>query len=209
MRHAHIERPASQRVCYLLPVNGSSSCLPPRGKVTGECVRLSDEGSFTIPAIMDTFTHPPPHQSPSAPASPQGEAFILAHRHKPIPEPPDYPGVFFIQKRTQRMLCSLFGCPWQTRKERSDGIAHRSPLYKEAARSRHCRRAKRSICCCPLAGLAPSAQSSAGARSAHTHIAELTVLVRRGNTKKEHSIGCVPFLAAACQPNPNFSLLPT
>ena len=42
--------------------------------------------------------HKPPHQSPSVPASPQGEAFILAHRHKPIPEPPDYPGVFFIQK---------------------------------------------------------------------------------------------------------------
>ena len=48
------------------------------------------------------------------------------------------------KKGTQHWLCSLFGCPWQTRKERSDGIAHRSPLYKEAARSRHCRRAKRS-----------------------------------------------------------------
>ena len=48
------------------------------------------------------------------------------------------------KKGTQPMLCSLFGCPWQTRKERSDGIAHRSPLHKEAARSRHCRRAKRS-----------------------------------------------------------------
>ena len=101
------------------------------------------------------------------------------------------------KKGTRPMLCSLFGCPWQIRKERSDGIAHRSPLYKEAARSRHCRRAKRSIClCCPLAGLAPSAQSSAGARFAHAHIAELTVLVRRGNTKREHSQCCVPFLAA-------------
>ena len=48
------------------------------------------------------------------------------------------------KKGTQPVLCSFFGCPWQTRKERSDGIAYRSPLYKEAARSRHCRRAKRS-----------------------------------------------------------------
>ena len=55
--------------------------------------------------------HKPPHQSPSVPASPQGEAFILAHRHKPIPEPPDYPGVFFIQeKKLKSIVFSLKNC---------------------------------------------------------------------------------------------------
>ena len=29
-----------------------------------------------------------------------GVIFSIPHRHKPIPEPPDYPGVFFIQSST-------------------------------------------------------------------------------------------------------------
>ena len=62
VRHAHTERPVSQRVCCLLPVNAFARHLPPRGKVTGERVSLSDEGSFTIPPLWGLLPHP--HQSP-------------------------------------------------------------------------------------------------------------------------------------------------
>ena len=55
----------------------------PSGKADAQ---RTDEGSFIIPAIMDSFTQTP-HQSPSVTASPQGEALIFAHQHKPILSP--------------------------------------------------------------------------------------------------------------------------
>ena len=36
-----------------------------------------------------------------------GVIFSIPHRHKPIPEPPDYPGVFFIQKSATKHICFI------------------------------------------------------------------------------------------------------
>lgn len=97
----------------------------------------------------------------------------------------------------------FLGCRYRNffRKRSSRQIKRGGRLCQMAARYALLRRASKSTHeafdqgrALPLAGLAPSAPSSAGARFAHAHIAELTVRVRLGNTKREHSISCVPFL---------------